>query len=194
MRPVWAGLREPTLREGKSISHKTRSREGTIVFGALSGAPVALDVDGHDSPTSKAWSVVVKGRADAIRPVQDLMDTVDLPLLPWQRGDKNRFLRIYPDFITGRRFPVATPGIWRTPLSDVRRASTVAPANPYAQSKPSITRMTSLSNGQSITRPMSNSLTNLAYREARPSLVTPAETTPWLKHYHRKIKTLASKR
>lgn len=66
----------------------------------------------------------MKGRAGAIDQVHDLMDTVDLPLFPWQGGEKNRFIRIQPDLITGRRFPVADPAIWRTPLSDVRRAST----------------------------------------------------------------------
>ena len=51
------------------------------------------------------------------------MDTVALPLFPWQDGEKKRFIRIHPDLITGRRFAVADPDIWRTPLSDVRRAS-----------------------------------------------------------------------
>ena len=96
---------------------------GTKVFGALSDAPVALEVDGYDPPTSKAWSVVAKGRAGAISQVHDLMDTVDLPLFPWQAGEKKRFIRIHPDLITGGRFAVADPDIWRTPLSDVRRAS-----------------------------------------------------------------------
>lgn len=124
---VWVDDHPDIFPLNYAVDHGTlvfRSREGTKVFGALSGTPVALEVDGYDPTTSKAWSVVVKGRADAIRQVQDLMDTVDLPLFPWQGGDKNRFLRIHPDLITGRRFPVADPGVWRTPLSDVRRAST----------------------------------------------------------------------
>lgn len=60
----------------------------------------------------------MKGRAGPIREVQDVMDTVDLPLSPWQAGDKNRFIRIQPELVTGRRFPVADPDIWRTPLSE----------------------------------------------------------------------------
>lgn len=123
---VWVEDHPDTFPLNYAVDHGTlvfRSREGTKVFGALSDAPVALEVDGYDPPTSKAWSVVAKGRAGAISQVHDLMDTVDLPLFPWQAGEKKRFIRIHPDLITGRRFPVADPDIWRTPLSDVRRAS-----------------------------------------------------------------------
>ena len=66
---------------------------------------------------------MAKGRAGAISQVHDLMDTVDLPPFPWQAGEKKRFIRIHPDLITGRRFAVADPDIWRTLLSDGRRAS-----------------------------------------------------------------------
>ncbi|GEB23311.1 pyridoxamine 5'-phosphate oxidase family protein [Brevibacterium aurantiacum] len=124
---VWVDEHPDIFPLNYAVDHGTlvfRSREGTKVLGALSDAPVALETDGYDPTTSKAWSVVVKGRAKTISQVGDLMDTVDLPLFPWQAGGKNRFIRIHPDLVTGRRFPVAGPGIWRTPLSDVRRTST----------------------------------------------------------------------
>lgn len=123
---VWVEDHPDIFPLNYAVDHGTlvfRSREGTKVFGALSDAPVALEVDGYDPPTSKAWSVVAKGRAGAISQVHDLMDTVDLPPFPWQAGEKKRFIRIHPDLITGRRFAVADPDIWRTPLSDGRRAS-----------------------------------------------------------------------
>lgn len=94
-----------------------RSGEGTKVFGALTGGPVAFEADGFDPPTGSAWSVVVKGRAHTVNAVEDIMATVDLPLFPWQAGDKSRFIRIYPDLVTGRRFPVVGPQAWRTPTS-----------------------------------------------------------------------------
>lgn len=108
------------------VVHSTlvfRSGEGTKVLGALSDTPVALEADGYDPTSSEAWSVVVKGRAGEFQQVHELMDTVDLPLFPWQGGEKNRFLRILPDLVTGRRFPIADPETWRTSLSDVRRAA-----------------------------------------------------------------------
>ena len=100
-----------------------RSAGGTKVTGALSDAPVALEIDGYDAPSGRAWSVVAKGRAERIEGVQELVDTLDLPLFPWQAGPKGIFVRIVPGLVTGRRFPVADPGVWRTPLSDVRRSS-----------------------------------------------------------------------
>lgn len=109
------------------VDHGTlvfRSHEGTKVDSAIADAPVALEIDGYDASTSTAWSVVVKGRAEGIHQIQEVMDTVDLPLFPWQAGQKNRFIRIVPALITGRRFPVADPDTWRTPLSDVRRSAT----------------------------------------------------------------------
>ena len=60
-----------------------RTGEGSKVGGALSGASVALEADGYDPQTGRAWSVVIKGRARTISEVEDLMDTVDLPLFPW---------------------------------------------------------------------------------------------------------------
>lgn len=124
---VWVDDHPDIFPLNYTVDHGTlvfRSREGTKVSGALSDAPVALETDGYDPTTAKAWSVVVKGRAGTISQVEDLMDTVDLPLFPWQAGDKNRFIRIRPNVVSGRRFPVADPGIWRTSLSEARRAST----------------------------------------------------------------------
>ena len=109
------------------VDHGTlvfRSAEGTKLAGALSDVPVALEADGYDPATSTAWSVVVKGRAEPVRDIEDLIHTVDLPLFPWQAGAKNRFIRIHPEVVTGRRFPVADPDVWRTPHSGMRRSPT----------------------------------------------------------------------
>lgn len=91
-----------------------RTGEGSKVAGALSGTPVALEADGYDSEADVAWSVVVKGSARTITEVADVMDTVDLQLFPWQGGEKDRFIRITPGEVTGRRFPVADPSVWAT--------------------------------------------------------------------------------
>lgn len=100
-----------------------RTGEGSKVLGALSGTPVALEADGYDSESGLAWSVVIKGRASTISTVHDLMDTVDLPLFPWQGGDKSRFVRITPGEVTGRRFAIVDRSTWLTLPPDTRRAS-----------------------------------------------------------------------
>ncbi|OLT06057.1 flavin-nucleotide-binding protein [Kocuria sp. CNJ-770] len=99
-----------------------RTTEGTKLSAALSGVPVALEIDGYEASVNRAWSVVVKGRSEQIRGVETLTDTLSLPLLPWQGGPKGRFLRIHPTAVSGRRFQVADPKVWRTPFSEAPRS------------------------------------------------------------------------
>jgi hypothetical protein len=109
-----------------AVDHGTvvfRSRAGTKTSAALADSPVALEADGYDAETAEAWSVVIRGNAEEISGRPELMDTIDLPLFPWQAGDKGRFIRIVPTATSGRRFPIADPSVWQTPLSGVKRAS-----------------------------------------------------------------------
>ncbi|MGO1885685.1 MAG: pyridoxamine 5'-phosphate oxidase family protein [Citricoccus sp.] len=100
-----------------------RTAEGTKVSAALGESAVALETDGPDAEAGTAWSVVVKGRAEQITDTAGLMDTVRLPLFPWQGGEKGKFVRIVPTEVTGRRFPIVSPEWWRTPLQDVPPAA-----------------------------------------------------------------------
>ena len=89
---------------------------GTIVFrsdpgsklSAAVGHAVAYEVDGYDARTGIAWSVVAKGTAHAKRRIDEVADSVDLPLFAWQAGPKRAFVRIDVADLTGRRFAVAT--------------------------------------------------------------------------------------
>ncbi|MDF3313368.1 pyridoxamine 5'-phosphate oxidase family protein [Rhodococcus sp. T2V] len=122
---VWVDDHPDIFPLNYAVDHGTvvfRSGRGTKVSAALSDAPVALEVDGYEAPAHEAWSVVIKGRAEGIREIDELMDTVDLPLFPWQAGAKNLFVRLVPTLVTGRRFPVVDPTIWHTPFSNVRRS------------------------------------------------------------------------
>jgi nitroimidazol reductase NimA-like FMN-containing flavoprotein (pyridoxamine 5'-phosphate oxidase superfamily) len=123
---VWVDDHPDIFPINFAVDHGTvvfRSKAGTKVAAALSESPVALEADGFDDETRKAWSVVIRGNAEEIRAGAELMDTVDLPLFPWQAGEKGRFIRIVPTTTTGRRFPVADPSVWTTPLSGAKRAS-----------------------------------------------------------------------
>lgn len=100
-----------------------RTAEGTKASAALGDSAVALETDGPDAESGTAWSVVVKGRAEQITDTAGLMDTVRLPLFPWQGGEKGMFIRIVPTEVTGRRFPIVSPEWWRTPLQDVPHAA-----------------------------------------------------------------------
>ncbi|CAG7638281.1 pyridoxamine 5'-phosphate oxidase family protein [Rhodococcus opacus] len=122
---VWVDDHPDIFPLNYAVDHGTivfRSGSGTKVSAALSDAPVALEVDGYETSSREAWSVVIKGRAEGIQEIDELMDTVDLPLFPWQGGAKNLFIRLVPTLVTGRRFPVADPTMWQTPFSNVRRS------------------------------------------------------------------------
>lgn len=98
-----------------------RTAEGTKLVGSVRNAFVAYEIDGYDDAVAQAWSVVVKGRATEIRQMHELLDTVHLPLTPWQADPKNRFVRIDPDEVTGRRFEVNDRTGWENTLSHLRR-------------------------------------------------------------------------
>ena len=123
---VWVDDHPDIFPLNYAVDHGTlvfRSRAGTTVSAALSDAPVALEADGYDPGTKEAWSVVIRGKAEAISSGPDLLGTVDLPLFPWQAGDKGRFIRVVPTTTSGRRFPIADPSSWLTPLSGAKRAA-----------------------------------------------------------------------
>jgi hypothetical protein len=94
-----------------------RTGEGTKLSGASGDAAVALEADGVDPATGLAWSVVVKGAGRVVTGTEEVLETSQLYLVPWQAGRKDAFVRITPDAVTGRRFKVTAPLTWWTQLS-----------------------------------------------------------------------------
>lgn len=90
------------------VDHGTvvfRTARGSKFWGAA-GLPVAFEVDGYDASSGHAWSVVVHGKGEVLIRSDDVLEALQLPLVPWQGGPKPEFVRIVPDEITGRRFEV----------------------------------------------------------------------------------------
>ena len=83
-----------------------RTAEGTKLAAALEGAAVAFEVDGYDDRLGQAWSVVLKGSAVQLESIEDILASEELPLFPWQSGEKNHFVRIDPVQTSGRSFTV----------------------------------------------------------------------------------------
>lgn len=83
-----------------------RTAAGTKLAGAA-GQQVAFEVDGYDARTARAWSVVLKGEAQHVQRLYEMIEVIELPLFPWHATPKPHFLRIEPESITGRRFEVA---------------------------------------------------------------------------------------
>lgn len=108
------------------VDHGTivfRTAPGTKLAAVVVGQAVAFEVDSRDLDAGEAWSVVIKGHGEQITRSQELIDTSDLPLFPWQAGPKHRFVRILPDVISGRRFHVVDRAEWETPLTNAPRSS-----------------------------------------------------------------------
>ncbi|GLY30930.1 pyridoxamine 5'-phosphate oxidase family protein [Kineosporia sp. NBRC 101731] len=97
-----------------------RTADGTKLSAAL-GGDVAFEADGFAPGTGQAWSVVLRGRAEELVHLDELLAVDDLPLNPLHGAPKNRFLRIVPDEISGRRFVTIGSDIWKGPLTGSRR-------------------------------------------------------------------------
>ncbi|NHC46496.1 pyridoxamine 5'-phosphate oxidase family protein [Motilibacter sp. K478] len=100
-----------------------RTAQGSKLAAVTVAPAVAYEADGYDAGRGVAWSVVVKGRAQEVRSLEELGATFSLPLFPWQAGPKERFVRIVPTTVTGRRFRRATDGSWPPPAARARAAA-----------------------------------------------------------------------
>ncbi|MBJ7339214.1 pyridoxamine 5'-phosphate oxidase family protein [Mycolicibacterium sp.] len=78
-----------------------RTAEGTKLLHAMSNGHVAFEVDGYNA--EQGWSVVVKGRAYVLG-ASELAEAERGQVLPWTTTFKDRFIRIVPTEISGRRF------------------------------------------------------------------------------------------
>jgi len=91
-----------------------RTGPGTKLAAAAHGASVAFEADGYDAAVGEAWSVVVKGQVELVQTIQEMVDTVGLPLFSWHAAPKPCFVRVVPGEVTGRRFVVVAPARWDT--------------------------------------------------------------------------------
>jgi nitroimidazol reductase NimA-like FMN-containing flavoprotein (pyridoxamine 5'-phosphate oxidase superfamily) len=83
-----------------------RSAEGTKLVEVVLAGRVAFEVDGYEPERGRAWSVVCKGEAQMLDKWDDIYAAQDLPLFPWNHSPKERFVRITPYEMSGRRFTV----------------------------------------------------------------------------------------
>jgi nitroimidazol reductase NimA-like FMN-containing flavoprotein (pyridoxamine 5'-phosphate oxidase superfamily) len=87
--------------------------QGTIVFRTAPGekldavwqnAPAAFEVDSWDTPTRTGWSVLVRGRTEAVHDEDQIAELESLGLEEWVPSvQPNTWVRIHPVEITGRR-------------------------------------------------------------------------------------------
>ena len=83
-----------------------RSAAGTKLFEVVLGGRIAFETDGYEAGHGRAWSVVLKGHGEVIDRWGEIYAAQELPIVPWNHSPKERFVRVIPTSVTGRRFTV----------------------------------------------------------------------------------------
>ncbi len=79
-----------------------RTAADTFVAEGAGGRSIGFEVDHVDGAQSEGWSVLVTGRARPVIPAE-LSQVEALGIEPWAGGDRDLYLRIVPEQISGRR-------------------------------------------------------------------------------------------
>jgi nitroimidazol reductase NimA-like FMN-containing flavoprotein (pyridoxamine 5'-phosphate oxidase superfamily) len=80
-----------------------RSDPGTKFQAAADGSYVAFEVDWVEPSWQHGWSVVVRGQTHVVSDPDELARVRRLPLLPWAEGNKEHYVSIDSQLISGRR-------------------------------------------------------------------------------------------
>lgn len=80
-----------------------KTAPGLKLAAATLGAGVAFEIDELDERARTGASVVVKGSAEEITALGELFGADELGVEPWASGPKNRYFRLVPESVTGRR-------------------------------------------------------------------------------------------
>ncbi len=84
-----------------------RTEEGTKLHAAARGGRACFEVDGADAVAHTGWSVVVRGEVTEVTDGAELARLRELPLEPWAPQGRNRYVRLLPAVLTGRRIEAA---------------------------------------------------------------------------------------
>lgn len=100
----------PTLRPVNYVldegSIVFRTSLGELLDDVLNSGAVAFEIDDIDVEDHTGWSVIVHGKAEEIWQPEELGHARSLPLRPWAPGEREHYVRIAPNWISGRRIVV----------------------------------------------------------------------------------------
>jgi nitroimidazol reductase NimA-like FMN-containing flavoprotein (pyridoxamine 5'-phosphate oxidase superfamily)/GNAT superfamily N-acetyltransferase len=80
-----------------------RTIPGSRFADAVSGEFVAFEVDFVHAAWHEGWSVLIRGKADVVTDEADRTRLTGLDLRPWAPGDRDLYVRVRADIVTGRR-------------------------------------------------------------------------------------------
>jgi len=84
-----------------------RTEEGTKLHAAIGGSRVCFEADRTDQTAHTGWSVIVRGEITEVTDPDELARLRELPLHVWAPGTRNRYVRVLPAVLTGRRIAAA---------------------------------------------------------------------------------------
>ncbi|QKW37023.1 pyridoxamine 5'-phosphate oxidase family protein [Actinomadura sp. NAK00032] len=70
---------------------------------AAADTVVAFEIDDYDIEAETGWSVVAVGRARRVTDASEITTLEALPLRTWAPKERDTFIRVHPELITGRR-------------------------------------------------------------------------------------------
>ncbi len=82
-----------------------RTAAGVKLAAATLGVGVAFEVDDFDEVTHHGWSVVIHGTAHELESLDERLEAESSPPIPWATSQKDRFVRVDVEEISGRRIP-----------------------------------------------------------------------------------------
>ncbi|HEX9683568.1 MAG TPA: pyridoxamine 5'-phosphate oxidase family protein [Acidimicrobiales bacterium] len=79
-----------------------RTDPGTKLVAVRRNTAVAFEIDHTEPADETGWSVLVKGVAERVTDAREVSRLDGLGLRPWVTGDKETWIRIRPDSVSGR--------------------------------------------------------------------------------------------
>ncbi|WP_155340867.1 pyridoxamine 5'-phosphate oxidase family protein [Acrocarpospora corrugata] len=80
-----------------------RTATGSKLAAATRNTVVAFEIDDFDPRTRTGWSVTAVGRARAVTEFEELQRLTALPLTSWAPGDRDHFIVMHAQQLTGRQ-------------------------------------------------------------------------------------------
>lgn len=90
--------------DGRSVVFRTAP--GTKLRLAATGTPVAFEVDEATELFETGTSVVVHGAMREVTDQDEIEPLRRLPMRTWAPGDRDHFVRVEPERVTGRQIPM----------------------------------------------------------------------------------------
>lgn len=82
-----------------------RTAAGSTLAAATRNAVVAFEADDFDPDLRSGWSVTAVGHARAVHDPRELAGLAELPLTLWTPGERDHYVIIRAEQLSGRRIP-----------------------------------------------------------------------------------------